>query len=206
LNNIKLVYNNFARTYDENRLIFDMSEVFDSFYKSLESTQSSILDLGCGSGEPFSKMFVDRGWEVTGVDFSEEMLKLASRYVPQMKTICSDMCDVKFKDSTFEAITLIYSLFHVPCIEHEELFKRFYNWLKPGGKVLFTYAAKEYTGHDEFNGCITFMEQELFYSHTTPENLFNTLKNIGFKIESDDYKNIGGEIFLWVTISKKRTL
>jgi len=202
LNSIQTVYNNFAQTYDENRLIFDMSEIFAAFYKQLNVRSGEILDLGCGTGEPFSKMFVDKGWQVTGVDFSENMLKLATKYVPEMKTICADICDVKFDNSTFDAITLIYSLFHIPCIEHEKLFKEFYKWLKPESKILFTYATKEYTGHDEFNGYITFMGQKLFYSHTTPEKLYKTLKDIGFNIEATDYRNIANETFLWVTISK----
>ena len=202
MNSIQSIYNNFAQTYDENRLTFDMSEVFNSFYRCLKSQNGHILDLGCGTGDPFSKMFVDKGWKVTGVDFSNKMLILASKYVPEMKTICADICDVNFDNSTFDAITLIYSLFHIPCIEHEKLFKKIYNWLKPEGKILFTYATKEYTGHNEFNGYITFMGQKLFYSHTTPEKLYQTLKDIGFNIESADYRNIADETFLWVTISK----
>ncbi|HOC59654.1 MAG TPA: hypothetical protein PKN70_06880, partial [Smithellaceae bacterium] len=45
------------------------------------------------------------------------------------------------------------------------------HWLRPGGKLLFTYATKEYTGADIFNGFKKFMGENLFYSHTTPENL-----------------------------------
>jgi len=204
MNNLQKIYNGFAQTYDENRDVFDMSEIFAAFYKQLNAKNGENLDLGCGTGEPFPKMFVDKGWKVTGVDFSENMLKLASKYVPKMKNICADICDVNFDDSSFDAITLIYSLFHIPYIEHEKLFKKIYNWLSPGGKVLFTYATKEYTGHDEFNGYITFMGQKLFYSHTTPEKLYKTLKDIGFNIEAADYRNIAGETFLWITISKQR--
>jgi ubiquinone/menaquinone biosynthesis C-methylase UbiE len=202
VNNLQEIYNGFAHTYDENRDVFDVSEIFDSFYKRLNTKSGEMLDLGCGTGEPLSKMFIDNGWKVTGVDFSKEMLKLAAQYVPDMKIICADIRDIDFDDSKFAAITLLYSLFHIPYIEHENLFKKFYSWLSSGGQILFTYATKEYTGHEEFNGLITFMGQELFYSHTTPEKLYTTLKNIGFKIEATNYRTIGGETFLWITISK----
>jgi 2-polyprenyl-3-methyl-5-hydroxy-6-metoxy-1,4-benzoquinol methylase len=35
-----------------------------------------LLDLGCGSG-PFAAALAERGWHVTGVDISEDQLRLA---------------------------------------------------------------------------------------------------------------------------------
>jgi len=70
------------------------------------------------------------------------------------------------------------------------------------GKVLFTYATKEFTGSIEFDGYKEFMNQELYYSHKSPDKLYADLENTGFNIESADYRNIGNEIFLWVTASR----
>jgi len=196
------IYDGFAETYEENRGLFDMTEVLNSFYARLEGEKGRLLDLGCGAGEPFARFFIDRGWTVTGIDFSKGMLKLAAKYVPEMQTILADMRDVEFEPNQFEAITAIYSLFHVPCNDHSALFDKFYHWLRPNGKALFTYATKEYTGSIEFDGYKEFMGQKLYYSHKSPEKLYANLKRIGFKIESIDYRNIGNEIFLWVTVSK----
>lgn len=74
--------------------------------------------------------------------------------------------------------------------------------MKPGGKLLFTYATKEYTGAEIFNGYKEFLGEKLFYSHTTPDHLAAVLKSIGFTIESAQYRNIGGETFLWMTVGK----
>jgi hypothetical protein len=46
------------------------------------------------------------------------------------------------------------------------------------------------------------MGQHLFYSHSTPEKLAETIKTAGFQIESLQYHEIGGETFLRVTIAK----
>ncbi|MCK5760998.1 MAG: class I SAM-dependent methyltransferase [Candidatus Delongbacteria bacterium] len=200
--NLQKIYDDFAETYDENRGLFDMTEVLESFYNHLTVEKGNLLDLGCGAGEPFAKWFIDKGWTVTGVDFSEKMIKLASKYVPEMKTIHSDMLKVKFEPSSFDAITATYSLFHIPNKEHVALFEKFYTWLCPKGRLLFTYATKEYTGSNEFDGYKNFMGQELYYSHKNPEKLYSDLKNIGFDIESKKYRNIGGETFLWVTVCK----
>ena len=70
--------------------------------------------------------------------------------------------------------------------------------LDPQGCLLFTYATKEYTGSDEFEGYKEFSGEQLYYSHKTPQELYKDLMNTGFKILSADYRAIGGETFLRV--------
>jgi len=48
------------------------------------------------------------------------------------------------------------------------------------------------------------MGENLFYSHTTPENLSANLQDNGFIIESSRYREIGGETFLWMTVAKPK--
>jgi cyclopropane fatty-acyl-phospholipid synthase-like methyltransferase len=196
------IYNEFAMTYEANRGLFDMSELMNDFYQRLPFPRGHLLDLGCGTGEPFSKFFIDKGWEVTGVDFSAKMLELAAKYVPKMRTIFSNMSEVAFPEQHFQAIIAIYSLFHLPQDKHFDMFANMHKWLIPGGKILFAYATKEYTGFDEFEGCKEFMGKQLFYSHKKPEVMLNDLQKIGFKIEKIEYKNIGNEVFIWVMAKK----
>ncbi len=196
------IYDRFAESYEANRGLFDMTEVFDTFYRRLNLDDGSLLDLGCGAGEPLARYFVDRGWQVTGVDFSRRMLELAKQYVPEMERVSGDMCVVHFEPESFEAVTAIYSLFHVPQRDHYQLLSDVFSWLKPGGLLLFTYATKEYTGEPEFDGYKEFMGEHLYYSHTQPEKLKEILAEIGFSAVSFDFRDIGGEIFLWVTAEK----
>lgn len=199
---LKEIYDRFADTYEQNRGLFDMSGVIDDFFRRLPEKPGRLLDLGCGAGEPFPAFFIARGWRVAGVDFSSRMLELARHYQPKMETVLADICDVEFPDNQFDAVTAIYSLFHIEHEKHEDIFSKIFRWMKSGGKFLFTYATKEYTGAEIFNGYREFMGEQLFYSHTTPGNLSAVLKSIGFTIESAQYRNIGGETFLWMTIAK----
>jgi len=199
---LRKIYDEFAETYEKNRKIFDMSEILDSFYSKLEIEKGKLLDLGCGSGDPVARYFADRGWSIIGVDFSAKMIELASKYVPEMQTIHADINEVNLEQNQFNAVTASYSLFHIPAKKHYALFNKLYQWLRPNGKALFTYATKEYTGSKEFDGYKDFMGQKLYYSHKDPVELYTDLENIGFKIESTDYRNIGNETFLWVTIKK----
>jgi len=199
---LEQIYDGFAETYDKNRNRFEMTEVLDSFFARLSVEQGKLLDLGCGAGEPLPRFFIDRAWDVTGVDFSERMLALASIYAPEMKRIHADMRQVDFAPDRFDAITAIYSLFHIPSTDHASLFESFYRWLRPEGKALLTYATREYTGSDEFDGYKELMGQTLYYSHKSPENLYTDLERAGFDIEAADHRVIGNETFLWVTMSK----
>ena len=196
------IYDEFAKTYDENRGQFDLTEIFNSFYARLALDQGKLLDLGCGSGEAFSRLFVEKGWHVTGVDFSKQMLELAHRYVPEMETIHADVRQVKFSSAQFDAIVAVYSLFHVPRQDHHELFSNMHHWLRPGGMLLFTYATKQYTGCEEYDGYVNFLGKDLYYSHSTPEQLTKDLRAIGFKILEKEFIEIAGETFLWITVQK----
>jgi len=200
--NLPEIYNRFSSTYENNRGTFDMSEIFEEFYDSLNLPEGNLLDLGCGAGEPFARWFLDRGWNVTGVDFSFQMLELARRYAPEMKAICTDMREVEFDKSTFDAIISIYSLFHVPREAHLNLFQNWSQWLRPGGKVLFTYASQEYTGQEEFDGNKEFLGEQLFYSHDSESVLLGKLQQSGLTVQSARKRKIGGETFLWITARK----
>ncbi len=195
-------YNRLARTYDQNRGLFDMGAVFGDFYAVCPPGGGHLLDLGCGAGEPIPGYFIDKGWQVTGVDFSESMLELARNYQPGMRTIHADIITLDMEDGQFDAITAIYSLFHIPRKYHGQIFRNMYRWLKPGGKAMFTYASREYTGSEAFSGYIEFMEERLFYSHHSPAGLQRLLRQAGFSILSMDYRNIGGETFLWPVVAK----
>ncbi len=200
---LRSIYDQFADTYEAHRGAFDMSAVIEGFLRFLPESPGDLLDLGCGAGEPWACAFIERGWRVTGVDFSERMLDLAARYAPEMQRVNADMREAVFAPNSFDAITAIYSLFHVPCEDHAALFKRFHQWLRPGGKLLFTYATRDYTGADAFEGTIEFLGQPLFYSHDTPVEMRAALAEAGLRILDESYRGIGGETFLWVTVERE---
>jgi len=201
-NSLARVYDVFADQYESNRGIFDMTAVIGDFLPRLGTDRGQLLDLGCGAGEPFPRSFIERGWTVTGVDFSSRMIELAQRYVPQMRTLCADVRDVDFEPGSFDAITMIYSLFHLPAVEQARMFASMYRWLRPGGHALFTYATEAFTGAPEFEGTKEFMGQQLFYAHRRPEQLDAELREQGFDIVAFEMRSIGGEEFLWATVRK----
>jgi len=202
LDKLSKIYDKFADSYDSNRELFNIDGIINGFRDQLKSDSGNLLDLGCGAGVPIGRSFIDSGWSVTGVDFSPKMLLLANKHVPEMQTLCGDISSMEFDGGEFNAITLIYSLFHIPKSQHSDLFAQLFRWLNPNGMALFTYATREYTGSETFDGYKEFLGQQLFYSHETPDTLFQILEDIGFTIESKDYHCIADETFLWVSVRK----
>lgn len=194
-------YDAFAAEYDKSRGLFDMGEVLSDFARRLPA-QGHLLDLGCGAGEPFARHFIDRGWSVTGVDFSQAFLALAARYVPEMTRVHADMREASFPPASFDAVCAVYSLFHVPRNDHPALFRHIADWMKPGGTLLFTYATQAYTGADRFDGTKAFLGRELYYSHGTPTEMVTDLARGGLDLVEARERDIGGETFLWVTAAK----
>ncbi|MDD4156874.1 MAG: class I SAM-dependent methyltransferase, partial [Candidatus Cloacimonetes bacterium] len=127
---LSLIYDKFAKKYEDNRNIFNMDNIINDLNKYINISQGKLLDLGCGAGEPFSSYFIKKKWDVIGVDYSSEMLKIANKYLPQLKTIYSDMTLVKFNINQFDLVIAIYSIFHIEKEKHTQLLKNIYFWLK----------------------------------------------------------------------------
>lgn len=201
-NELALIYDEFAATYEQNRGLFDMTEVFDEFFQRLPAQGGSLLDLGCGAGEPFATAFLRRDWSVTGVDFSNRMLELARQFAPGMQTRLGDMRQMTFDAESFDAVISIYALFHLPSEDHADMLARIHRWLKPAGHALLTYADQAYTGQERFDGLKEFMGRQLYYGHKAPSELRRDLSRIGFEILEWRHREIGGESFPWITLRK----
>jgi len=203
--NLSIIYDRFAEKYEANRSVFNIDIILNQLLNLVNVESGHLLDLGCGAGEPVPALFVSKGWAVTGVDFSEKMISLANKFLPEMHTILSDMTEVSFESDCFDLITAIYSLIHVEKEKNEYLFQQMHKWLKPGGLCLFTYACKEYTGYDEFSGYKDFMGESLFYSHFSCKKIRKILLKTGFDICMFKHVEIANETFLWIIVRKKQS-
>src|SRR5688572_23767704 len=79
--------------------------------------RAKVLDLGCGTGQPIAGYIVERGFRVTGVDESDQMLKFAQQTIPEAELIRADMVTVELTD-TFDAAVAWDSMFHVERKHH----------------------------------------------------------------------------------------
>lgn len=111
-------------------------------------TGGPVLDLGCGAGEPIAAWLVAQGFEVTGCDFSQPMLDLFAKRLPQARAIRADMRDLSL-DQQFEAIIDWGAFFHLTRAEQRHALPQIASHLTPGGRLLLTVGPGEgeVTGH-----------------------------------------------------------
>lgn len=117
----------------------------DRFVADLEDRLpdgARVLDLGCGAGVPSTLRLAER-FEVVGVDISERQIELARANVPGATFVCGDLSEVRFEEGAFAAVTALYSVSHLPRIEHGGLFERIASWLAPGGYFLASLGSKD---------------------------------------------------------------
>jgi ubiquinone/menaquinone biosynthesis C-methylase UbiE len=129
------IYNSIAKQY---AAIFDNDtsddKHFDTFL-SLVKKGGSILDLGCGTGR-ITGYFKNKGYDVVGVDLSQEMLAIAKKNYPDIEFRLCDMRALSIPDRSFDALSFSYSLFHLTKQEAEAVLSQAAHILKKDG-VLF---------------------------------------------------------------------
>ena len=190
-------YDKIAKEYQASRHIFKNIEELEEFASHM-SKSAKILDVGCGAGVPVTKFLIEAGFDVMGVDFSESMLKLARRNVPEARFIKKDMTKLDFKDNSFDGLTAFYSIIHVPREKHSSLFQSFHRILKPNGVMLVSVGSGEWEGTDEYCGA------EMFWSHYSPEKSLELMKDAGFQIISGKHLVRGGEKHYWILARNKK--
>jgi cyclopropane fatty-acyl-phospholipid synthase-like methyltransferase len=136
-----------------------------------------VLDLGCGTGEPIARYVAGRGFRVLGVDESERMLEIARRIVPDAEFVRAGMCEMKLEGG-FAAVVAWDSVFHVGRERHREVFRKLYELLDPGGRLLLSAGG---TGHEGFTS--EMHGREFFYSAHDPAETLRLLTEEGFIVE-----------------------
>lgn len=107
----------------------DMESLYQHFL-ALVVEGGTILDAGCGSGRD-TKAFLDRGYQVTGIDASAKMVEATKRLTGQ-PTKQLDIQELDWTDE-FDGIWACASLLHVPLAELDDVLARFAAALHPGG-------------------------------------------------------------------------
>ena len=141
---------------------------------------SKVLDLGCGSGLPLTRILAEF-FDVTGVDISTRQIELARGNVPAARFIHGDVAAIDFPPAEFEAAVASYSFIHVPRGEHEAMFRRIGRWLKPGGLLLANFGI----GNQEVDYEENWLGVPMFWSSFDADGERALLASAGFELLID---------------------
>jgi ubiquinone/menaquinone biosynthesis C-methylase UbiE len=134
----------------------------------------SILDLGCGTGEPIAQFFIHKDFKITGVDGSQKMIALCKKRFPTEEWIVSDMRQINFSRQ-FDAILAWHSFFHLDHDSQRNMFKLFEKHIKPGGILAFTSGEEEGEIWSDNGG------QELYHASLNTSEYESLLTSSSFK-------------------------
>ncbi len=162
---------------------------------------SSVLDLGCGSGDP-ADVKIAREHKVTGVDISQTQINLARQNVPAGNYIHGDAGSVEFPATSFDAVISFYALEHIPREEHETILRRTHHWLRPRGFLLISTEA------GDVDGVVgQWLSVPMYFSCFDTETVKRLVNEAGFEIvetEIESQVEQGNEIpYLWLLARKQ---
>lgn len=108
---------------------FEMDEFENKVTKEI-----NILDVGCGYGRILNELYRNGFKNLTGVDFSEEMIKRGLKLYPHLNLIKNNGDDLPFPDNEFDAVILVGVLTsNITNKEQENLIKEISRVLKKNG-------------------------------------------------------------------------
>ncbi len=103
----------------------------------LVPANASVLDIGCGAGEPIATYLVERGYTVMGVDSSTAMISMFQARLPDQETLVSDMRLLSLQQ-TFNGILAWDSFFHLNHHDQKQMFSIFRAHAAPRATLMFT--------------------------------------------------------------------
>ena len=137
-------YTGFAAVYDtfmDNIPYEEWCEYLTGLLKTYGVNDGLVLDLGCGTGS-LTELLADRGYDMIGVDYSEEMLELAmeKKYESgkDILYLCQDMREFELYGTVAAVVSICDCMNYIT--EPEDLvtvFELVNNYLDPGGVFIF---------------------------------------------------------------------
>lgn len=146
----------------------------DRFLGVLPQTPT-ILDLGCGNGDPIARYFLEQGASVTGVDGACAFIETAKNALPAANWFALDMRDLDLSQK-FDGVIAWNSSFHLSPDEQRGMFKVFQSHTSPRAALMFTSGTEfgEVTG--EFAG------ESIYYASLDNEEYRALLVEHGFSL------------------------
>jgi predicted TPR repeat methyltransferase len=168
--------------YDRHALAFDKERSRNLFerpwldrFAALVLHGGSILDIGCGMGEPIARYFIETGYALTGVDSSSAMIDLCRARFPLAAWAVADMRTLAL-GRRFDGILAWDSFFHLGKNDQRAMFAVFGAHAAPGAALMFTSGPRDGEAIGTFHG------EPLYHASLAPQEYRALLDHHGFDV------------------------
>lgn len=143
---------------------------------------SHVLDLGCGTGLPTARQLVEAGHQVTGIDLSPVMVKLAEANVPDAEFHRMDIYEVERYDlGPFDGVAAFFSLLMLPRKEIPYALRMLHQQMREGAPMALSMVEADV---DDFS--LPFLGYTIRVSGYLRDDLRQVVQEGGFDIEGED--------------------
>ena len=102
---------------------------------------AAVLDFGCGSGLPITKVLVSEGLSVYGIDAAPSFVEAFRHNLPGVPVACESVEESLFFNRMFGGVVAWGLIFLLQPHAQRRLIQRIADILVPGGRFLFTSCA-----------------------------------------------------------------
>lgn len=171
------LYDRHAAAYDRDRSRSLQERAWLNRFLLHVRDGGTILDVGCGMGEPMARYFIDRGFSVIGVDSSPAMIDFCRARFPESEWIVADMRTLELS-GRFDGILAWDSTFHLGLADQRDMFSRFAAHARHGAPLMFT------SGPDEGEAVGSYCDEPLYHASLSSAEYARLLSANGFEVQA----------------------
>ena len=171
------LYESHAETWDRERWRNLFERPWLDRFLRLIPHGGAIVDIGCGSGEPIARHFIDAKRKVTGVDSSPAMIKRCQQRFPNETWVVADMRSLNL-GRTFNGILAWDSFFHLCPDDQRKMFPIFRSHAAPKAALMIN------TGPQAGEAIGSYHGEPLYHASLAPAEYRRLLGENGFEVLS----------------------
>ena len=171
------LYERHAASYDHDRgRRLQEKAWLDRFLAEIRPS-GSVLDIGCGMGEPVARYIIESGFDLVGIDSSPSLIEMCRTRFPQNEWIVGDMRDLAI-GRRFDGLLAWDSLFHLSRDDQRAMFARFETHAAPGAALMFTSGPSDGEAIGSYRG------EPLYHASLSPAEYRQLLTAHGFVVRA----------------------
>jgi SAM-dependent methyltransferase len=189
------LYDRLAHEYDRDRgRTLLEKEWLDRFLDHVPDG-GTVLDLGCGMGEPIAQYILSLGYRIVGCDSSPSLIAICRVRFPDAEWLVVDMRELAL-GRRFDGLIAWDSFFHLSMDDQRTMFVRFRDHANPGAPLRFTSGSAAGESIGSYHG------EPLYHASLDPMEYRQLLGRYGFTVQAyePDDADCGGHT-AWLATS-----